>query len=181
MLPYYAYTTEGNEGLEPFFPSLETFSPVRCRMSRTRGNGCKGRCYGNPFQISIRSKREPTPWLETMRQNDNESVARRIEGVTVPAAKELAPYHLEWSRYAILMAVYEQAGRRQDSLVSSRGFAAALVADSVADRDDAGVQCLRLTKTGAALRPEMLRDFGPEEASLAMETLRKISPNASVL
>ncbi len=131
MLPYYAYTTEGNEGLEPFLPSLETFSPVRCRMSRMRNNGCKGRCYGNRFRISIRSKREPTP------------------------------YHLEWSRYAILMAVYEQ-----DSLVSSGGFAAAMVADSAVRQEEEGL---------------VERVADREDASLAMEPLGKISPNASVL
>jgi DNA-binding MarR family transcriptional regulator len=150
--------------------------------------------------------------------NDEESIIRWILDIDVPAAlisysyrtiqksfaKELAPYHIGWGHFAILMSLYEMEGRSQDSLALSRGFDKTMIAKSVVrleeegfvrrqtDKGDKRVKRLYLTEKSLTLRYEMekighrmneflLRDFGTEESALAMKMLRKIALNAREL
>ena len=47
-------------------------------------------------------------------------------------AKELAQYHIGWGHFAILMSLYDQDGRSQDSLAQSRGgFDKTMIAKSI--------------------------------------------------
>jgi len=150
--------------------------------------------------------------------NDEETVIQWIRDIDVPAAlisyayrtiqksfvKELAPYHIGWGHFAILMSLYEMEGRSQDSLALSRGFDKTMVAKSVVrlevegfvyrqtDKEDKRVKRLYLTEKGRTLRHEMeqigqrlneflIRDFGTGESALAMKILRRIALNASEL
>jgi len=150
--------------------------------------------------------------------NGEESVTQWISDIEVPAAlisytyrtiqksfaKELAPYHIGWGHFAILVSLYEMEGRSQDSLALSRGFDKTMIAKSVVrleeegfvrreiDQDDKRVKRLYLTEKSRSLRPEMerigyrlnerlLRDFDADESALAMRDLRKIALNASEL
>jgi DNA-binding MarR family transcriptional regulator len=150
--------------------------------------------------------------------NGEESVIQWIQDIDVPAAlisyayrtiqkslaKELAPYHIGWGHFAILMSLYEMEGRSQDSLALSRGFDKTMIAKSVVrleeegfvrrvtDQDDKRVKLLYLTKKSRNLRPEMkrigyrlnaflLRDFDADESGAALRNLRKIALNASEL
>jgi DNA-binding MarR family transcriptional regulator len=153
-----------------------------------------------------------------MGQNGEESVIHWISDIDVPAAlvsyayrtiqksfaKELAPYHLGWGHFAILMSLYEMEGCSQDSLALSRGFDKTMIAKSVVrleeegfirretDQEDKRVKRLYLTKKSQNLRPEMeqigyrlneflFRDFDTGESASAMRILRKIALNASEL
>jgi DNA-binding MarR family transcriptional regulator len=153
-----------------------------------------------------------------MGQNGEESVIQWISDIDVPAAlisyayrtiqksfaKELAPYHIGWGHFAILMSLYEREGRSQDSLALSRGFDKTMIAKSVVrleeegfirretDQEDKRVKRLYLTKKSRDLRPEMerigyrlneflFRDFDTAESVSAMGILRKIALNASEL
>jgi DNA-binding MarR family transcriptional regulator len=153
-----------------------------------------------------------------MRQNGEESVIQWISDIDVPAAlisyayrtiqksfaKELAPYHIGWGHFAILMSLYEVEGRSQDSLALSRGFDKTMIAKSVVrleeedfirrktDQDDKRVKRLYLTEKSRNLRPEMerigyllnellLRDLDAGESAVAIRNLRKIAVNASEL
>ena len=153
-----------------------------------------------------------------MGQNGEESVIHWISDIDVPAAllsyayrtiqksfaKELAPYHIGWGHFAILMSLYENEGRSQDSLALSRGFDKTMIAKSVVrleeedfvrrviDQKDKRVKRLYLTEKSRNLRPEMerighkmndflLRDFSTGESALAMKILRKIALNAREL
>ncbi len=150
--------------------------------------------------------------------NGEESVTQWISDIEVPAAlisytyrtiqksfaKELAPYHIGWGHFAILVSLYEMEGRSQDSLALSRGFDKTMIAKSVVrleeegfvrreiDQDDKRVKRLYLTEKSRSFRPEMerigyrlngllLRDFDADESALAMRDLRKIALNASEL
>jgi DNA-binding MarR family transcriptional regulator len=153
-----------------------------------------------------------------MEQNTKESIIQWISDIDVPAAlisyayrtiqksfaKELAPYHIGWGHFAILVSLYEMEGRSQDSLALSRGFDKTMIAKSVVrleeegfvrretDQDDKRVKRLYLTEKSRNLRQEMerigyrlnevlLRDFDAMESALAMKNLRKIALNASEL
>jgi DNA-binding MarR family transcriptional regulator len=147
-----------------------------------------------------------------------ESVTQWIHDIEVPAAlvsynyrtiqkyfaKELAPYHIGWGHFAILMSLYEMEGRSQDSLALSRGFDKTMIAKSVVkleaegiirretDPVDKRVRRLFLTEKSRNFRPEMerigyrlneflVRDFTADESAVAMKNLRKIALNASKL
>lgn len=151
-----------------------------------------------------------------MGQNGEESVIQWISDIDVPAAlisyayrtiqksfaKELAPYHIGWGHFAILVSLYGMEGRSQDSLALSRGFDKTMIAKSVVrleeegfvrretDPDDKRVKRLYLTEKSRNIRPEMerigyrlnallLKDFDANESALAMKYLRKIALNAS--
>jgi DNA-binding MarR family transcriptional regulator len=153
-----------------------------------------------------------------MRQNGEESVIQWISDIDVPAAlisyayrtiqksfaKDLAPYHIGWGHFAILVSMYEMEGRSQETLASSRGFDKTMIAKSVVkleeegfvrretDQHDKRVKRLYLTEKSRNLRPEMerigyrlnellLRDLDAEESAVAMRNLRKIALNASEL
>ncbi|MCX6693571.1 MAG: MarR family transcriptional regulator [Methanomicrobiales archaeon] len=153
-----------------------------------------------------------------MEQNTKESIIQWISDIDVPAAlisyayrtiqksfaKELAPYHIGWGHFAILVSLYEMEGRSQDSLALSRGFDKTMIAKSVVrleeegfvrretDQDDKRVKRLYLTEKSRNLRQEMerigyrlnevlLRDSDADESALIMRNLRKIALNASEL
>jgi DNA-binding MarR family transcriptional regulator len=147
---------------------------------------------------------------------EDNSVTRWIQEIKVPAAlisysyraiqkkfaKELAPYHIGWGHFAILMSLYENEGSSQDSLALSRGFDKTMIAKSVVkleeenliqrrtDPTDKRVKRLYLTEKGRKLIPEMeriglginktlVRDFDKKESKIILEYLRKIALNAS--
>lgn len=119
-------------------------------------------------------------------------------------AKDLSPRNLGWGHFAILMAVYEQEGRSQDSLAQARGFDKTMIAKSVLkleedgliyrqnDPDDKRVKRLYLADPGWALQDEMLqtgqniyrillKDFSEKEAAETLEYLRRMALNAAEL
>jgi DNA-binding MarR family transcriptional regulator len=119
-------------------------------------------------------------------------------------AKELAQYHIGWGHFAILMSLYDQDGRSQDSLAQSRGFDKTMIAKSILrlekegivyrkiDQEDKRIKRIYLTEKGRKLRPEMerigfelnallLKDFNSDELSSAIESVRKIALNAAKL
>jgi DNA-binding MarR family transcriptional regulator len=147
---------------------------------------------------------------------EENSVTRWIQEIKVPAAlisysyrtiqrkfaKELAPYHIGWGHFAILMSLYEDEGRSQDSLALSRGFDKTMIAKSVVkleeedlierrtDPVDKRVKRLYLTEKSRRLRPEMerigliinkilFRDFDAKESKIILEYLQRIALNAS--
>jgi len=117
---------------------------------------------------------------------------------------DLAPYHIGWGHFAILMSLYEDEGRSQDSLALSRGFDKTMIAKSVVkleeeglirrevDASDKRVRRLYLTAAGKKVRPELEKigltisrqifagmDKDEEEAALAC--LKKMALNAAKL
>jgi DNA-binding MarR family transcriptional regulator len=119
-------------------------------------------------------------------------------------ARELAQYHIGWGHFAILMSLYDQEGRSQDSLAQSKGFDKTMIAKSILrleeegivyrkiDREDKRIKRLYLTEKGRKLRPEMekigfelntilLKDFDSDKLSAATEIVRKIALNAARL
>src|SRR5664280_1214359 len=119
-------------------------------------------------------------------------------------ARELAQYRIGWGHFAILMSLYDQDGRSQDSLAQSRGFDKTMIAKSILklekegivyrkiDKKDKRIKRLYLTEKGRKLRPEMerigfelnallLKDFNSDELSSAIESVRKIALNAAKL
>lgn len=117
-------------------------------------------------------------------------------------ATELAPYHIGWGHFAILMSLYENEGCNQDGLALSRGFDKTMIAKSVVkleeqdliqritDPVDKRVKRLYLTEKSKKLLPEMERiglgineilfkDFDEKESKIIIEYLRKIALNAS--
>src|SRR5665647_2994581 len=84
--------------------------------------------------------------------NNEESVIQWIQDIDIPAAlisysyrtiqksfaKELSPYHIGWGHFAILMSLYENEGRSQDSLALSRGFDKTMIAKSVVRLEEEG-------------------------------------------
>jgi DNA-binding MarR family transcriptional regulator len=148
-------------------------------------------------------------------EEDN-SVTQWIQEIKIPAAlisysyraiqkkfaKELALYHIGWGHFAILMSLYEDEGRSQDSLALSRGFDKTMIAKSVVkleeydlierrtDPVDKRVKRLYLTEKSRKLQPEMeqiglgindilFKDFDKKESKIIQEYLRKIALNAS--
>lgn len=149
---------------------------------------------------------------------EDNSVTRWIQEIEVPAAlisysyraiqkkfaKELAPYHIGWGHFAILMSLYEDEGRSQDSLALSRGFDKTMIAKSVVkleeedliqrrtDPADKRVKRLYLTEKSRKLVPEMeriglginkilVKDFDKKESKIILEYLRQIAMNALVM
>jgi len=118
-------------------------------------------------------------------------------------AKVLAPYHIGWDQYAILMALYEKDGRSGDDIAHQRGFDKAAVAGAVAvlkkeglvqGTPDPGTGTLRLTltekgrkiepemkKVGAGLTAALLGGFDADGLAQAIAALKKIAINASRL
>jgi DNA-binding MarR family transcriptional regulator len=119
-------------------------------------------------------------------------------------ARELAKYHIGWGHFAILMSLYDQEGRSQDSLAQSKGFDKTMIAKSILrleeegivyrkiDREDKRIKRLYLTEKGKKLRPEMekigfelntilLKGFDSDKLSAATEIVRKIALNAARL
>ncbi|WP_300998699.1 MarR family winged helix-turn-helix transcriptional regulator [Methanoculleus sp.] len=119
-------------------------------------------------------------------------------------AKDLAPYNIGWGHFAILMSLYDEEGRSQDSLALSRGFDKTMIAKSVVkleeedlirrrtDPADKRVKRLYLTEKSRKLRPEMerigyeineflVKDFDEKESKVVLEYLRKVAMNASEL
>lgn len=119
-------------------------------------------------------------------------------------AKELAPYNIGWGHFSILMALYRQEGRSQDSLAQSRGFDKTMIAKSIlkmekedivyriTDPEDKRIKKLYLTEKGKKMKPEMrrigvelnsllLRDFESEELQSVIGIIRKIALNAAKL
>jgi DNA-binding MarR family transcriptional regulator len=148
--------------------------------------------------------------------SEDNSITQWIQEIKVPAAlisysyralqkkfaKELAPYHIGWGHFAILMSLYENEGRSQDSLALSRGFDKTMIAKSVVkleeedliqrriDPVDKRVKRLYLTEKSRKLVPEMeriglgineilVKDFDKKESKIILEYLRKIALNAS--
>ncbi|MFA5332666.1 MAG: MarR family transcriptional regulator [Methanoregula sp.] len=151
-----------------------------------------------------------------MSPSEDNSITQWIQEIKVPAAlisysyralqkkfaKELAPYHIGWGHFAILMSLYENEGRSQDSLALSRGFDKTMIAKSVVkleeedliqrriDPVDKRVKRLYLTEKSRKLVPEMeriglgineilVKDFDKKESKIILEYLRKIALNAS--
>jgi DNA-binding MarR family transcriptional regulator len=145
----------------------------------------------------------PIQWIE-----DIDKIAALISftyrSVQKHFAKELAPYHIGWGHFSILMSLYHQEGRSQDSLAQSRGFDKTMIAKSIlklekegivyriTDPEDKRIKRLYLTEKGRKLKPEMrkigfelnsllLKDFDSEDLPSAIEIVRKIALNAAQL
>jgi DNA-binding MarR family transcriptional regulator len=148
----------------------------------------------------------------------NKEVAQWIEENKVPAAlvfylyrtihqhfaQVLAPYHIGWEQFAILMAFYEKDGRSEEELAWERGFDRSFVAETVAVLEKGGLvqraadpgnkagKRLTLTQKGRKIEPEMkkigagltaslLEGFDADASAQAMANLKKIAINASRL
>lgn len=145
----------------------------------------------------------PIQWIE-----DIDKVAALISftyrSVQKYFAKELAPFHIGWGHFSILMSLYRQDGRSQDSLAQSRGFDKTMIAKSIlkmekegivyriTDPEDKRVKRLYLTEKGRKMKPEMqkigfelnsflLNDLDSDELLFAIEIVRKIALNAARL
>jgi Transcriptional regulators len=145
----------------------------------------------------------PIQWIE-----DIDKVAALISytyrSVQKHFAKELAPYHIGWGHFSILMSLYRQEGRSQDSLAQSRGFDKTMIAKSIlkmekedivyriTDPEDKRIKRLYLTEKGRKMKPEMkrigrelnallLKDFDSDELPSVIEIIRKIALNAAKL
>ncbi|AKB80744.1 Transcriptional regulator, MarR family [Methanosarcina barkeri 3] len=145
----------------------------------------------------------PIQWIE-----DIDKIAALISftyrSVQKHFAKELAPYHIGWGHFSILMSLYCQEGRSQDSLAQSRGFDKTMIAKSIlklekegivyriTDPEDKRIKRLYLTEKGRKLKPEMrkigfemnsllLKGFDSDELPSAIEIVRKIALNAAQL
>jgi len=145
----------------------------------------------------------PIQWIE-----DIDKVAALISftyrSVQKHFAKELAPYNIGWGHFSILMSLYRQEGRSQDSLAQSRGFDKTMIAKSIlkmekegivyriTGQEDKRIKRLYLTEKGRKMKPEMrkiglelnsllLKDFDSEELLSVIETIREIALNAAKL
>ncbi len=119
-------------------------------------------------------------------------------------ANELASYNIGWGHFSILMSLYRQEGRSQDSLAQSRGFDKTMIAKSIlkmekegivyriTDPEDKRIKRLYLTEKGKKMKPEMrkigselnsllLKDFESDELQSVIEIIRKIALNAANL
>lgn len=146
---------------------------------------------------------KPIQWIE-----DIEIVAAMISftyrSVQKYFAKELAQYHIGWGHFAVLMSLYDQEGRNQDSLAQAKGFDKTMIAKSILrleeegivyrkiDPEDKRIKRLYLTDKGRELRPEMerigleldsflLKGFDQDDLPSAIETVRKIALNAAII
>ncbi len=145
----------------------------------------------------------PIQWIE-----DIDKVAALISftyrSVQKHFAKELASYHIGWGHFSILMSLYRQEGRSQDSLAQSRGFDKTMIAKSIlkmekegivyriTDQEDKRIKRLYPTEKGRKMKPEirkiglelnslLLKDFDSEELPSVIETVREIALNAAKL
>jgi len=149
------------------------------------------------------SEETPIQWIEDI------DIAAALISFTYRSvqkyfAKELASYNIGWGHFAILMTLYDQEGRSQDSLAQSRGFDKTMIAKSILrlekegivyrkiDQEDKRIKRLYLTEKGRTLMPEMqrignelnsllLKSLDPDEASAAVEIIRKLALNAARL
>jgi DNA-binding MarR family transcriptional regulator len=149
------------------------------------------------------SEETPIQWIEDI------DIAAALISFTYRSvqkyfAKELASYNIGWGHFAILMSLYDQEGRSQDSLAQSRGFDKTMIAKSILrlekegivyrkiDQEDKRIKRLYLTEKGRKLMPEMqrignelnsllLKSFDTDEASAAVEIIRKLALNAARL
>lgn len=119
-------------------------------------------------------------------------------------ARELVQYHIGWGHFAIMMSLYDQEGRSQDSLAQSKGFDKTMIAKSIlrleeegivyrkTDQKDKRIKRLYLTEKGRKLRPEMerigfelntllLNNFDSDELLSVIDNVRKITLNATKL
>ncbi|MGB9131444.1 MAG: MarR family transcriptional regulator, partial [Methanosarcina sp.] len=147
------------------------------------------------------SEETPIQWIEDI------DIAAALISFTYRSvqkyfAKELASYNIGWGHFAILMTLYDQEGRSQDSLAQSRGFDKTMIAKSILrlekegivyrkiDQEDKRIKRLYLTEKGRTLMPEMqrignelnsllLKSLDPDEASAAVEIIRKLALNAA--
>lgn len=146
---------------------------------------------------------KPIQWIENI-----EIVAAMISftyrSVQKYFAKELAQYHIGWGHFAVLMSLYDQEGRNQDSLAQAKGFDKTMIAKSILrleeegivyrkiDPEDKRIKRLYLTDKGRELRPEMerigleldsflLKGFDQDDLPSAIETVRKIALNAALI
>lgn len=146
---------------------------------------------------------KPIQWIENI-----EIVAAMISftyrSVQKYFAKELAQYHIGWGHFAVLMSLYDQEGRNQDSLAQAKGFDKTMIAKSILrleeegivyrkiDPEDKRIKRLYLTDKGRELRPEMerigleldsflLKGFDQDDLPSAIETVRKIALNAAII
>jgi DNA-binding MarR family transcriptional regulator len=151
--------------------------------------------------MGVDKEESVTQWI-----HDNEIPAALISysyrTIQKSFARELAPYHIGWGHFAILMAVHEMDGPSQESIALSRGFDKTMVAKSVAklekedfvyrenDEADKRVKRLYLTEKSKNLRPEMerigrginkklIKDFDENESKIILKYLRKIALNTS--
>ncbi|MFZ2499213.1 MarR family winged helix-turn-helix transcriptional regulator [Methanosarcina sp.] len=149
------------------------------------------------------SEETPIQWIEDI------DIAAALISFTYRSvqkyfAKELASYNIGWGHFAILMTLYDQEGRSQDSLAQSRGFDKTMIAKSILrlekegivyrkiDQEDKRIKRLYLTEKGRKLMPEMqrignelnsllLKSLDTDEASAAVEIIRKLALNAARL
>jgi DNA-binding MarR family transcriptional regulator len=149
------------------------------------------------------SEETPMKWIEDI-DIVTALISFTYRSVQKYFSKELADYNIGWGHFAILMALYDQEGRSQESLAQSKGFDKTMITKSIlrmekegivyrkTDEEDRRIKRLYLTEKGKKLQPEMqkiglklnellLRDFDTEEAAVAVEVTRKIALNASRL
>ncbi len=149
------------------------------------------------------SEETPVQWIEDI-DIVTALISFTYRSVQKYFAKELNSYNIGWGHFAILMALYGKEGCSQDSLAQSRGFDKTMIAKSILrlekedivyreiDEADKRIKRLYLTEKGKKLKPEMqkigfelnallLKDFGIDETSDAIEIVRKIALNAARL
>jgi len=145
----------------------------------------------------------PIQWIEDI-DKITALISFTYRSVQKHFAKELAPYHIGWGHFSILMSLYRQEGRSQDSLAQSRGFDKTMIAKSIlklekegivyhiTDPEDKRIKRLYLTEKGRKLKPEMrkigfelnsllLKSFDSDDLPSAIEIVRKIALNAAQL
>lgn len=149
------------------------------------------------------SEETPIKWIEDI-DIVTALISFTYRSVQKYFSKELEEFNIGWGHFAILMALYSQEGRSQDSLAQSRGFDKTMITKSILrlekeglvyreiDEEDKRIKRLYLTEKGKTLKPELqkvglklnellLQNFDKEEISTAVETVRKIALNAARL
>lgn len=149
------------------------------------------------------SEETPIKWIEDI-DIVTALISFTYRSVQKYFSKELEEFNIGWGHFAILMALYNQEGRSQDSLAQSRGFDKTMITKSILrlekeglvyreiDEEDKRIKRLYLTEKGKTLKPELqkvglklnellLQNFDKEEISIAVETVRKIALNAARL
>lgn len=149
------------------------------------------------------SEETPIKWIEDI-DIVTALISFTYRSVQKYFSKELEEFNIGWGHFAILMALYNQEGRSQDSLAQSRGFDKTMITKSILrlekeglvyreiDEEDKRIKRLYLTEKGKTLKPELqkvglklnellLQNFDKEEISTAVETVRKIALNAARL
>jgi DNA-binding MarR family transcriptional regulator len=153
--------------------------------------------------VGIMSEETPIKWIEDI-DIVTALISFTYRSVQKYFSKELEEFNIGWGHFAILMALYNQEGRSQDSLAQSRGFDKTMITKSILrlekeglvyreiDEGDKRIKRLYLTEKGKTLKPELqkvglklnellLQNFDKEEISTAVETVRKIALNAARL